>query len=210
MKRNVLLIPPILKIMLLQILVILEILLLVSCQSPRPSDGSLPVVIETMEGDIHLSLYPQKAPKSVAAFLSLVDKGVYKDARFYRVMNMDNQPSNAPKAEFVQGGVWGNGKKIKGLPTIPHETTAQTGIKHESGTISLARLEPGSADSEFFICIDDQPGLDYGGENNPDGQGYAAFGKVIRGMDVVRRIYQKPDSEQYLDKPVLILDIKRE
>ena len=74
----------------------------------------------------------------------------------------------------------------------------------------LARLEPGSADSEFFICIDDQPGLDYGGENNPDGQGYAAFGKVIWGMDVVRRIYQKPDSEQYLDKPVLILDIKRE
>ena len=210
MKRNVLLIPPILKILLLQILCILEILLLASCQSPRPNDGSLPVVIETMEGDIHLSLYPQKAPKSVAAFLSLVDKGVYKDARFYRVMNMDNQPSNAPKAEFVQGGIWGNGKKIKGLPTIPHETTAQTGIKHESGTISLARLEPGSADSEFFICIDDQPGLDYGGENNPDGQGYAAFGKVIKGMDVVRRIYQKPDSEQYLDKPVLILNIKRE
>ena len=210
MKRNVLLIPPILKILLLQILFILETLLLVSCQSPRPNDGSLPVVIETMEGDIHLSLYPQKAPISVAAFLSLVDKGVYKDARFYRVMNMDNQPSNAPKAEFVQGGIWGNGKKIKGLPTIPHETTAQTGIKHESGTISLARLEPGSADSEFFICIDDQPGLDYGGENNPDGQGYAAFGKVIKGMDVVRRIYQKPDSEQYLDKPVLILNIKRE
>ena len=182
----------------------------ISCQSPRPSDGSIPVVIETMEGDIHIALYPRKAPKSVAAFLSLVDKGIYKDARFYRVMNMDNQPSNAPKAEFVQGGVWGNGKKIKGLPLIPHETTAQTGIKHESGTISLARLEPGSADSEFFICIDDQPGLDYGGENNPDGQGYAAFGKVTKGMDIVRRIYQKPDSEQYLDKPVLILNIKRE
>jgi peptidyl-prolyl cis-trans isomerase A (cyclophilin A) len=180
------------------------------CQSPRPNDGSIPVVIESMEGDIHVALYPEKAPKSVAAFLSLVDKGVYKDARFYRVMNMDNQPSNAPKAEFVQGGVWGNGKKIRGLPLIPHESTAQTGIRHESGTISLARLEPGTADSEFFICIDDQPGLDYGGENNPDGQGYAAFGKVTQGMDIVRRIYQKPDSEQYLDKPVLILNIKRE
>jgi peptidyl-prolyl cis-trans isomerase A (cyclophilin A) len=182
----------------------------ISCQSPRPSDGSIPVVIETMEGDIHVALYPEKAPKSVTAFLSLVDKGIYKDARFYRVMNMDNQPSNAPKAEFVQGGVWGNGKKIRGLPLIPHETTAETGIRHKSGTISLARLEPGSADSEFFICIDDQPGLDYGGENNPDGQGYAAFGKVTKGMDIVRRIYQKPDSEQYLDKPVLILNIKRE
>ena len=199
------------KLRLSRILFLLLILQVVhSCQSPTPSDDSIPVVIETMEGDIHVALYPRKAPKSVAAFLSLVDKGVYKDARFYRVMNMDNQPSNAPKAEFVQGGVWGNGKKIRGLPLIPHETTAQTGIRHEAGTISLARLEPGSADSEFFICIDDQPGLDYGGENNPDGQGYAAFGKVTRGMDIVRRIYQRPDSEQYLDKPVLILNIKRE
>jgi peptidyl-prolyl cis-trans isomerase A (cyclophilin A) len=194
----------------LRSLLILQILLVVSCQSRHPNDGSVPVVIQTMEGDIHVALYPKKAPKSVAAFLSLVDNGIYKDARFYRVMNMDNQPSNAPKAEFVQGGVWGNGKKIKGLPLIPHETTAQTGIRHESGTISLARLEPGSADSEFFICIDNQPGLDYGGENNPDGQGYAAFGKVSEGMDVVRRIYQKPDSEHYLDKPVLILNIVRE
>jgi peptidyl-prolyl cis-trans isomerase A (cyclophilin A) len=194
----------------LRILLLLIVQVWNSCQSPPPSDDTVPVVIETMEGDIHVALYPKKAPKSVAAFLSLVDKGVYKDARFYRVMNMDNQPSNAPKAEFVQGGVWGNGKKIRGLPLIPHETTAQTGIRHESGTISFARLEPGSADSEFFICIDDQPGLDYGGDNNPDGQGYAAFGKVTRGMDVVRRIYQKPDSEQYLDKPVLILNIKRQ
>ena len=192
------------------ILLVLLVTIVLACQSPRPNDGSIPVVIETLEGDIHLVVYPQKAPKTVNAFLSLVDKDIYKDARFYRVMNMDNQPSNAPKAEFVQGGIWGNGKRLKGLPTIPHEPTSQTGIKHQAGTISLARIEPGSADTEFFICLDDQPGLDYGGENNPDGQGYAAFGKVTDGMDVVRRIYQRPDSEQYLDKPVLILNIKRE
>jgi peptidyl-prolyl cis-trans isomerase A (cyclophilin A) len=189
---------------------ILMLFTLVCCKTKRADNGSIPLVIETMEGDIHVAVYPAKAPKSVTAFLNLVDKGIYKDARFYRVMNMDNQPSNAPKAEFVQGGVWGNGKRVKGLPAIPHETTALTGIKHQSGTISLARNEPGTADSEFFICMDDQPGLDYGGENNPDGQGYAAFGRVTEGMDVVRRIYQKPDTEQYLDKPVLILNIKRE
>lgn len=186
------------------------LVLLSQCSNPAPAGGSVPVLIETLEGDIHIVVYPRKAPKSVAAFLKLVDAGTYKDARFYRVLNVDNQPSNAPKAELVQGGVWGNGKKISGLPTIPHETTAQTGLKHLSGTVSLARREPGSADSEFFICLDDQQGLDYGGENNPDGQGYAAFGKVVKGMDVVRRIYQKPDTDQYLDRPVLILDIRRE
>jgi len=189
---------------------LLSLLIICSCGQSKPADGSVPLVIETMEGDIHIAVYPSKAPKSAAAFLALVDNGTYKDARFYRVMNLDNQPSNAPKAEFVQGGIWGNGKKTKGLPTIPHETTQATGILHKAGTISLARLAPGTADSEFFICLDDQPGLDYGGENNPDGQGYAAFGRVTKGMDIVRRIYQRPDTEQYLDKPVLILNISRE
>lgn len=188
----------------------LATLILSACQAPKPADGSIPLVIETLEGDIHIVVYPGKAPKSVAAFLSLVDKGVYQDASFYRVMNMDNQPSYAPKAEFVQGGLWKKGKKLPVLPKIPHETTNQTGLRHTAGTISLARLAPGTADSEFFICVDDQPGLDYGGENNPDGQGYAAFGKVTRGMDVVRKIYQRPDTEQYLDKPVLIRNIERE
>lgn len=184
--------------------------LAISCKQSPPNDGSVRLVIKTMSGDIHIAVYPSKAPKSVAAFLALVDKDVYRDARFYRVMNYDNQPSNAPKAQFIQGGVWGNRKKVGRVPLIPHETTRQTGIRHKAGTLSLARREPGSADSEFFICIDDQPGLDYGGENNPDGQGYAAFGKVISGMDVVRSIYSKPDTEQYFDKPVLILDIERE
>src|SRR6476660_2759211 len=97
-------------------LILLVLALLISCKSKRPSDGSIPIIIETLEGDIHIALYPAKAPKSVNAFMTLVDKGIYKDARFYRVMNMDNQPSNAPKAEFVQGGIWGNGKKRKGFP----------------------------------------------------------------------------------------------
>lgn len=194
----------------MRMMLFLTALFVISCQRPKPADGSIPLVIETLEGDIHISVYPQKAPASVAAFLKLVDEGVYRDASFYRVMNMDNQPSYAPKAEFVQGGIWKRGKKLPELPKIPHETTKQTGMHHTEGTVSLARLAPGTADSEFFICLDDQPGLDYGGENNPDGQGYAAFGKVTRGMDVVRKIYQRPDTEQYLDKPVLIKDIERE
>ena len=185
--------------------------ILIGCRSsPSTTDGSVPLVIKTMEGNIHISVYPGKAPVSSKAFLELVDKGLYRDASFYRVMNIYNQPSDAYKAEFVQGGLWLKKGGRKDIPMIPHETTAQTGILHETGTISFARNEPGTASSEFFICVDDQPGLDYGGENNPDGQGYAAFGKVTRGMDVVRRIYEKSDTRQMLYKPVVILDIERE
>lgn len=191
-------------------LVMISVLVLYACTSEKPKDGSVPLIIKTLEGDIHIAIYPEKAPLSCKAFLDLVDKRVYKDASFYRVMNMDNQSSDAPKAEFVQGGIWANKNKSGKLPLIPHEPTNKTGILHKTGTISLARNEPGTADSEFFICLDDQPGLDFGGENNPDGQGYAAFGVVTRGMDIVRKIYSRPDTDQYLNKPVLILEIERE
>lgn len=187
------------------------VLTLPGCTSSTVSpDGSVPLVIKTMEGNIYISVYPEKAPVSSKAFLDLVDKGLYRDASFYRVMNIYNQPSDAYKAEFVQGGLWLKKDARKDIPMIPHETTAQTGILHETGTISFARNGPGTATAEFFICVDDQPGLDYGGENNPDGQGYAAFGKVTRGMDVVHRIYEKPDTRQMLHKPVVILNIERE
>lgn len=165
------------------------------------------VEIETAFGDIEIELYPDQAPKSVGAFLSYIDSGFYKNATFYRVLNTDNQPSNAPKAELIQGGLYGH--KRPELPGIPHETTEQTKILHKDGTISLARLEPGSANTEFFICIGDQPGFDFGGENNPDKQGYAAFGKVVKGMDIVRKVYRAPEDDQRFDPPVSIYGIKK-
>jgi peptidyl-prolyl cis-trans isomerase A (cyclophilin A) len=85
-----------------------------------------------------------------------------------------------------------------------------TKLHHGDGTISLARLEPGTATTEFFICLDDQPGLDYGGENIADGQGYAAFGKVVKGMDIVRKIYRQNENDQYFDPPVAIYKITRQ
>src|SRR4028118_1475156 len=93
------------------------------------------------------------------------------------------------------------------LRNIPHETTLQTKILHEDGVVSFARLAPGTAKSEFFICIGDQPGFDYGGENNPDKEGYAAFGKVVRGMEVVNKIYNAPEHDQALRPPVPIINI---
>jgi len=168
------------------------------------------ILIQTAMGDIELELYAQKAPKTVAAFLSYVDSGLYDHSSFYRVLNDDNQPSNAPKTELIQGGIWRtNQKRAAAIPGIPHETTQQTGVHHTDGAISLARLAPGTAGSEFFICIGDQPGLDFGGVNIADGQGYAAFGKVVKGMEIVRKIYGKNENDQYFDPPVVIINIVR-
>lgn len=168
------------------------------------------IEIQTEKGDIEIELYPQKAPKTVAAFLSYVDSGYYNNSSFYRVLNDENQPSNAPKTELIQGGIWKTKNNIASkLPGIPHETTQQTGILHSDGVISLARTEPGTATTEFFICIGKQPGLDYGGENIADRQGYATFGVVVRGMDVVRKIYRQREEDQYFDPPVAIYSIVR-
>jgi len=160
------------------------------------------VVIVTELGNIEVELYPQKAPKTVAAFLRFVDSGYYERSSFYRVLNNNNQPSDANKTELIQGGIWKNGKKVK-ASKVPHESTTSTGILHTNGTISLARLEVGTASTEFFICIGKQPGLDYGGDNNADKQGYAAFGKVVKGMEIVIKISEKKIANNILMNPFL-------
>ena len=124
-------------------------------------------------------------------------------------MRLDNQPTSPVKIEVIQGGLKDD-RVVGQYKPIAHETTDATGIKHEDGTISMARLEPGTASTEFFICVGDQPELDFGGKRNPDGQGFAAFGKVIRGMDVVRAIQQKNDKGQMLLEEVLIEEIVRQ
>jgi peptidyl-prolyl cis-trans isomerase A (cyclophilin A) len=182
--------------------------MLPACSSPAYKNPH--ILIKTDAGDIEIELYPDKAPQTAAAFLSYVDAGYYKGSSFYRVLSDDNQPSNAFKANLVQGGIWKtNHKKATSLPGIPHEPTNKTTIRHKDGVLSLARDEPGTATTEFFICIGDQPGFDYGGENNPDRQGYAAFGKVVKGMDIVNRIYNRPSYEQAFDPPVTIVNIVR-
>jgi len=184
------------------------LLIITSCGSPKYTNPH--VEIQTRFGDMEVELYADKAPKSVAAFLRNVDSEYYVNSTFYRVLNQDNQPSDAPKATLIQGGIWKSPYKdtLVRRP-IPHETTKQTGILHKDGVISLARFEPGTASTEFFICVGDQPGFDFGGGNNPDKQGYAAFGKVIKGLDIVRKIYNCPEDDQHFDPPVDIYTIKR-
>ena len=164
--------------------------------------------METDLGLIRVELYPEKAPITVANFLRYVDENRYEDAHFYRVVHMGNQPNNDVKIQVIQGGLGFDNHPLE-LPPIIHETTAETGVRHKAGTISMARLEPGTASSEIFICINDQPDLDFEGKRNPDGQGFAAFGKVISGMDVIRKIQLLPETKQMLDKVVKVNSIQR-
>ena len=166
------------------------------------------VLIETELGDIKVEIYADKAPLTAANFLKYVDEHRYDDACFYRIVTMDNQPDNNIKIEVIQGGILTDPESTPFEP-IPHETTEKTGILHKHGTISMARLEPGTASSEFFICVNDQPELDFGGRRNPDGQGFAAFGKVIQGMDVVLAIHRQPAKTQYLEKKIKIVRMYR-
>ena len=160
----------------------------------------------TGEGEILIRVYPETAPLTAANFLRYVAAGLYDGTSFFRVVTPDNQPGDKVRIEVIQGGdVAGE----KCFPAIAHETTALTGLKHEDGVISMARAEPGTATSSFFICVNDQPELDFGGRRNPDGQGFAAFGRVVKGMDVVRRIQKLDQEKQLLKKPVTIISLAK-
>jgi peptidyl-prolyl cis-trans isomerase A (cyclophilin A) len=168
------------------------------------------VTITTPMGNIEAEIYETSAPLSAGAFLRNVDNGIYNDGRaeFYRVVHMANQPNNTVKIEVVQGGL-DRETGDTSVPYVPHETTAVTGLTHLDGSLSMARDKPGTANTEFSICIGPQPELDFGGRRNPDGQGFAVFGRVIDGMDIARRIQKLPETGQYLDQTVPITAVRR-
>ena len=152
------------------------------------------VRIVTDSGAITVELAPDKAPVTVANFLRYVDDKRYDGGSFYRAVTLQNQlpADKQPQIEVIQGGI--DADSSKRLPPITHETNDRSGIRHTDGVISMARGTPGSATSEFFFVINNQPALDFGGKRNPDGQGFAAFGHVIDGMNVVRAIQRMPSA----------------
>ncbi len=176
--------------------------------SPGGKTENPHVSIQTELGDIDVEIFVDRAPITAENFLRYVDQGRFKGASFYRVVSMDNQPNDEVKIEVIQGGL-GFTEDATEFAPIEHETTEKTGILHKEGVISMARLQPGTATSEFFICVGDQPELDFGGKRNPDGQGFAAFGKVVKGMDVVKKIHQQPSENQMLDPRITIHNIVR-
>ncbi len=168
------------------------------------------VRIETEQGTIVVAVDVERAPETARNFLRYVDGGHYDGGRFHRTVTLapDNQLASPVKIEVIQGGV-APAREKRGFAPIRLERTSRTGLKHLDGTISMARLGPDTATSDFFICVGDQPELDYGGKRNPDGQGFAAFGRVVAGMDVVRRIHRSPYTLQALTPPVMIRKIER-
>lgn len=187
-----------------QLLALLAVLIFGSLSCSRNSSPK--VLIKTQMGDLLVEVYPDLAPVTANNFLNHVAHGTYTNSLFYRVVRMDNQPQSRVKIEVIQGGLFED-NLIEAQTPIVHETTEASGILHTNGIISMARVEPGSATTEFFICIGDQPSLDFGGDRNPDGQGFAAFGKVIRGMEVAKAIQELADDNQYLIEKIVIREI---
>ncbi len=170
-------------------------------------------MLTTALGPIEVAVDLARAPISAGDFLKYVDRGLFDGSAFYRTVRPGND-INPVKIDVIQGGLM-NDRKL--LPPIPHEPTSKTGLRHHNGTISTARDEPGTGSAgAFFVCIGDQPQLDFGGRRNPDRQGFAAFGQVVRGMDVVRKIWKSktgaPDGgmgAQKLMPPIGIVSAKR-
>ncbi len=184
-------------------IILLLAFLLSACGTPYPR-----ILMETEMGEITIEVYPDKAQVTASNFLTYIDENRFEGAVFYRIVRSNNQPGDSIRIAVIQGGLYEDNHPAM-LPPITHESTDQTGILHKDGVISMARWHPGTATSEFFICVGDQPELDYKGRRNPDEQGFAAFGKVIAGMDVVIKIHQLPVEGQYLDPTVKILKVSR-
>jgi peptidyl-prolyl cis-trans isomerase A (cyclophilin A) len=176
-----------------------------------PSAAPLPrVTVETELGQIVLEIDTVRAPNTAANFLKYVEAHLYDGGRFHRTVRTqpDNQPQNTVKIDVVQAGA-NPARTIEYFQPIVHEPTSETKLTHRDGVVSMARAQVNTARDQFFICIGDQRELDAGGKRNADGHGFAAFGRVVSGMDVVRKIQASPSSGQTLTPPVRILRVRR-
>lgn len=179
-------------------------LLATAVSAPAASRAAAPVdvAIQTSAGTIVVRLDPARAPVTTANFLHYVDAGTYNGATFYRTVSKANEPGS--KIEVIQGGL--NPQAANPHP-IPLEPTSKTGLHNTDGAISMARTsDPNSGSTEFFLCVGDNRFLDAGG---PTGPGYAAFGKVVRGADVVRKIQGMHANGEMLAPPVRIVKMTR-
>ncbi len=177
--------------------------------------GASNVVLQTDLGEIEIQVFEKRAPLSSKDFLYYVDNQLYDGEGFYRSVRPETDPRKLGM-QIIQGGLLG----LESVTApIDHETTQMTGLSHIDGAVSIARDEPGTGSAAyFFISIGENKALDYGGVRNPDGQGYAVFGQVVRGMDVVRAIQMRETAGasddqvtqgQFLTKPATIIKASR-
>lgn len=168
------------------------------------------VAFETTLGTIEIEVDAARAPKTAANFLRYVDAGLYDGGRFHRTVRPDTETRQDLPIQVIQAGI-NVARRREGFAPIAMESTTATGILHKDGVVSMARAGVDTATSDFFICIGDQPLLDFGGARNADGQGFAAFGRVVAGMDVVRKIQAAPvqPRTQNLEPPIGIVRARR-
>ena len=188
------------------------LLVAVAIAAPRASLDLVRVAIETSFGTIEVEIDSTHAPVTAANFLRYVDAKIYDGGRFHRAVRLDNQARKDVLIEVIQGGRSPEqAKAVKGFGPIPLERTSVTTLRHVDGAISMARGNTAdSASSDFFICVGDQPSLDFGGARAADGQGFAAFGRVIGGMDIVRKIQAgKTNDREQLLEPIAMVRVHR-
>jgi peptidyl-prolyl cis-trans isomerase A (cyclophilin A) len=180
-------------------------LAIVSIATPPPDPAPL-VVVHTDRGDIAVGLRLHEAPETVCNFLRYAAAGAYDGGSVFRTV-VAATDGNANPIDVIQAATPA-GADDPGTGPIALERTRDTGLRHLAGTISMARDGPDTATSSFFIVVQDAPALDFGGRRHPDGQGFAAFGHVVGGMDVVRGIQALPASDEQIDSAVRITSVK--
>jgi peptidyl-prolyl cis-trans isomerase A (cyclophilin A) len=173
-------------------------------QIPAPASPQLVmVVLETDKGAIEIEIDLARAPITAGNFLKYLDGGLYDGGRFTRTVRRDTENRLDYPIQVIQATI-NPARRAEAFPAIALERTNTTGILHKNGVISMARGNAAdTATNQFFICIGDQPELDFGGKRNADGQGFAAFGRVIIGMDVVEAIQRSPVARSTQDKTTL-------
>jgi peptidyl-prolyl cis-trans isomerase A (cyclophilin A) len=188
------------------------IALTVVCCAGSASAGqvssNVTVLVVTDLGDITVAIDTEHAPQTAANFLRYVDAGAYDGGQFHRTVTIQNQPNNDVRIEVIQASV-NRERSEDSFDPIQLERTSVTDLRHIDGAISMARGGPDTATSSFFFCIGNQPSLDFGGDRNPDGQGFAAFGHVVSGAEIIWQIQMQPADGQRLEPPIRIVSVAR-
>jgi peptidyl-prolyl cis-trans isomerase A (cyclophilin A) len=170
-------------------------------------NGVRPVLIATGGGNMIVGIDSARAPATAAHFLQDVTAGRYDGTTIFRISTLANQdPADPAPVEILQGGARQPAEPVE--PCIRHESTRDTGLRHRRGTISLSRFAPGAVYHSFFLCRGDQPDLDFGGARQPDGQGFAAFGAMLEGFDVLDRLFAHAEPEEVLTREIPIFTAK--